>query len=139
MKIRLSIFSILLHGFFIVAANLFSIAIAFALIQIASLSAGKLMQSLIALSINIVIYIGVFKIMRAVQRELIEINDIAKMTTVYLISLAMLPAAFYPMYFLTQGHWSTFENVLAVWPFQIVANGICLLLNYSIVKKSPIG
>ena len=135
MKNWLSVLSIILHSFFVVATNLFSIGIAFAATQFTSLSSGRIGQAVMALVINLVIYVLVFKIMRVVQKELIEINEVAKLSTVFLVSLALLPAIFYPMYFLTQGYWSSFENVQAIWPYQMVANGLCLLTNYFIVKR----
>ena len=135
MKKRISILRILLHSFFLVSANLFSVAMAFAIVQIASLPADKVIQASIALSLNLLIYISVFNIMKGVQKEIMEIDDFSMMSTIFLVSLALLPAVFYPLHYATKGYWSSFNNLLAIWPYQMVVNGLCMVLNYFFLKR----
>lgn len=70
-----------------------------------------------------------------VQKEIMEIDDFFMLATILMISLALLPAIFYPLHYLTQGYWSSFDNLLATWPFQIVVNGLCLIMNYFIFSN----
>lgn len=135
MKKKISILRILLHGFFLVSANLFSVAIAFVVVQISSLPSDRIIQGSIALLVNLIVYVIVYKIMNGVQKSIMEVDDFSMLSTVFLVSLALLPAVFYPLHFITQGNWSSFENLLAIWPFQMIVNGLCLILNYFIFSK----
>ena len=135
MRKSITVLGVLLHGFFLVSVNLFSLAVAFAVVQIASLPPNKLLQSGVALSVNLIIYYLVYRLMKQVQKELIVIEDFAMFATVFLISLALMPAFFYPLHFATRGSWSTFDNILAIWPFQILANGLCLVFNFYILSR----
>jgi len=135
MKKSISIVSILLHGFFLVSLNLFSVATAFAIVQLTSLPSEKIIQASIALSVNLIIYIFVFSIMKAIQKELIEIRDFSMLATIFLVALALLPAIFYPLHYVSKGYWSSFDNLLAIWPYQIVVNGLCLVLNFFVLRR----
>jgi len=131
-----SLLRILLHGFFLISTNLFSIIAAFAIVQLASIDPDKLLQSSIALIINIGVYLLVFKMMHSVQEEIMKIDNFSMFAIILLISLALLPSVFYPLHFLTQGYWSSFDNLPATWPFQLIVNGLCLVLNYYIFSGS---
>lgn len=135
MNKRISILRILLHGFFLVSVNLFSIMVAFTFVQVTSLDTDRLIQGSVALVINTIIYFAVYKLMFNVQKEIMEIDDFFMLATILMISLALLPAIFYPLHYLTQGYWSSFDNLLATWPFQIVVNGLCLIMNYFIFSN----
>ena len=133
-----SLLRILLHGFFLISANLFSIITAFAIIQFVSTDTDKIIQSFIALIINVGIYIFVFRLMNGIQEEIMKIDDFSMFAIILLVSLALLPAIFYPMHYLTQGYWSSFDNLLATWPYQIVVNGLCLVINFFIMKRKSV-
>lgn len=135
MNKKISILRILLHGFFLVSANLFSVAIAFVVVQISSLPSDPIIQGSVALLVNLIVYILVYKIMIGVQKSIMQIDDFSMLSTIFLVSLALLPAVFYPLHFITQGNWSSFDNLLAIWPFQMIVNGLCLILNYFIISK----
>jgi len=135
MNKKTSILRIFLHGFFIVSANLFSIAIAFAIVHISSLPSDRFIQGAAALVVNLGTYAIVFKMMQGVQRQLMDIDNFFMLSTIFLVSLALLPSVFYPLHYLTQGHWSSFDNLLAIWPFQLLVNGLCLVLNYFVLSK----
>ena len=138
MNKRLSIFRILLHGFFLISVNLFSMIAAFAIIQFVSTDTDKIIQSFIALIINVGIYIFVFRLMNGIQEEIMKIDDFSMFAIILLVSLALLPAIFYPMHYLTQGNWSPFDNLLATWPYQVVVNGLCLVINFFIMKRKSV-
>lgn len=138
MNKRLSIFRILLHGFFLISVNLFSMIAAFAIIQFVSTDTDKIIQSFIALIINVGIYIFVFRLMNGIQEEIMKIDDFSMFAIILLVSLALLPAIFYPMHYLTQGNWSSFDNLLATWPYQVVVNGLCLVINFFIMKRKSV-
>ena len=135
MKSWSSLLRILLHGFFLVSANLFSIMVAFVIIQFFSSGPDKILQSSIALVINLGVYLVVFKLMNGIQREIMKIDDFSMFAIILLISLALLPSVFYPLHFLMQGNWSSVDNLLATWPYQLIVNGLCLVLNYFIFSR----
>ncbi len=130
-----SILRILLHGFFLISANLFSVMVAFVIVQVALLNEEKIVQSSLALIINIGIYWLVYKVMSRIQEEIMRIDNFSMFAIILLVSLALLPAIFYPMHYLTQGYWSSFDNLLATWPFQLVVNGLCLVMNYYLLQS----
>ncbi len=138
MNKRFSILRILLHGFFLISANLFSLIVAFAIIQFFSTDTDKVIQSFIALIINVGIYIIVFKLMNGIQEEIMRIDDFSMFAIIFLVSLSLLPAIFYPMHYLTQGYWSSFDNLLAMWPYQMIVNGLCLVINFFILKRKNV-
>lgn len=135
MKERASLLRILLHAFFLIAANLFSVMTAFTIVQIFVADADKILQSFIALVVNIGVYMAVYKLMKGIQPDIMKIKNFSMFAIILLISLALLPSIFYPMHYLIQGKWSSFENLLVTWPFQLIVNGMCLVINYYIIGK----
>ncbi len=136
MKDHSSILKILLHGFFLISANLFSIMAAVVIIQLTSFESNRLVQSSIALIINIITYLIVFKLMSGLQKDIMKIDNFSMFAIILIISLALLPSVFYPIHFLTHRDWGNIDNLLATWPFQFIVNGICLVLNLFILKSS---
>lgn len=135
MKTRSSLLRILLHAFFLISANLFSVMAAFAIVQIIAIDAEKILQSSIALIINIGVYLAVYKLMNGIQKEVMKIDNFSMFAIILLVSLALLPSVFYPMHYLTQGKWSSFDNLIVTLPFQLIVNGICLVINYFMLRK----
>lgn len=130
-----SLLRILLHGFFLISANLFSVMVAFVIVQVALLNEERIVQSSLALVINIGIYWLVYKVMSRIQEEIMRIDNFSMFAIILLVSLALLPAIFYPMHYLAQGYWSPFDNLLVTWPFQLVVNGLCLVMNYYLLQS----
>jgi hypothetical protein len=135
MNKRSSLLRILLHGFFLISANLFSVMVAFVIVRVALLNEEKIVQSSLALVINIGIYWLVYKVMSRIQDDFMRIDNFSMFAIILLVSLALLPAIFYPMHYLTQGYWSSFDNLLATWPFQLIVNGLCLVMNYFLLRS----
>ena len=129
-----ALFRIPLHGFFLISSNLFSVMAAFVIVQITEVQE-DLVQSTLALVINLGVYLLVYKLMNAVQVGIMKIDDFSMFAIIFLVSLALLPAVFYTMQYLIQGHWSSFDNLLAIWPFQIFVNGLCLVMNYFLLRR----
>lgn len=129
-----SLLRILLHSFFLISANLFSVMVAFVIVQVAVIDEEKIIQSSLALVINIGVYWLVYKIMHGIQEDVMKIDDYSMFAIILLVSLALLPTIFYPMHYLTQGYWSSFDNLLTTWPFQLIVNGLCLVLNFFIIS-----
>lgn len=130
-----SLLRILLHGFFLISTNLFSVMIAFVIVRVALLNEEKIVQSSLALVINIGIYWLVYKVMSRIQDDFMRIDNFSMFAIILLVSLALLPAIFYPMHYLTQGYWSSFDNLLVTWPFQLIVNGLCLVMNYFLLRS----
>jgi hypothetical protein len=136
MKSNSAILRILLHGFFLISVNLFSVMAAVVLMRAFSIPSNGILQSGIVLAVDLGIYILIYKVMNAVQKEVMRIDDISMLVVILLTSLALFPAVFYPIHYVTKGYWNSFENILAIWPFQLMVNGICLVMNYFIITKS---
>ncbi|MCK5705690.1 MAG: hypothetical protein KAI29_31290, partial [Cyclobacteriaceae bacterium] len=127
--------SVLLHGVFLVSANMFSAIVSFVVVQVLTLPSDRIIQSSIALIINLGIYFAVYKLMFGVQKEIMKIDNFSMFAILLLISMALLPSIFYPLHFLTQGYWSSVDNLLAIWPYQLIVNGLCLVLNFYILRS----
>jgi len=136
MKDHSSILKILLHGFFLISANLFSIMAAVVIVQLTSIEPNRPLQSSIALIINVITYLIVFKLMSGIQKDIMKIENFSMFAIILIISMALLPSVFYPLHFLTHGDWGNIDNLLATWPFQLTVNGLCLVLNLFILKSS---
>ncbi len=135
MKSWSSLLRILLHGFFLVSANLFSIMTAFVIIQFFSSGPDKILQSTIALIINLGVYLVVFKLMNGIQKEIMKIDDFSMFAIILLISLALLPSVCYPLQFQRKGTRRSADNSHATWPDQLMENRLCLVLNYFIFSR----
>ncbi len=136
MKENSAILRILLHAFFLISVNLFSIMVAVVGMYFLKNGNQELLQTAIALFINLGIYLLVFKLMSGMQSQVMLIDNIMMMIIILMSSLALFPAVFYPLNYLIRNEWSTFDNILEFWPFQLFTNGICLLMNYFIIAKS---
>lgn len=132
---KISVLSILLHGLFLVSLNLFSVIVAFAAMQTLYGQSDRLAQGIIALLVSFFIYFVVFRFMFGIQKEIMQIDNYTVLIIVLLVSLALLPAVFYPLHFLTQGTWSSIDNLYATWPFQLIVNGFCLFFNFHILSE----
>jgi hypothetical protein len=135
MQKQTAILRILLHAFFLISVNLFSVTMAVLILHLMKIDSNEMVQSGISLGINLLIYLAIDRLMKAMQSEVMKIDDFAMMTIVLLSSLALLPAVFYPLHFLIKNEWSSFDNVLKVWPFQLIVNGLCLVINFFILSK----
>ena len=94
------------------------------------------MQLSLALFVDVSIYYLVFRLMFGIQKEVMQIDDFTMLVIILICSLALFPIVFYPLNYLTQTEWSSFDEILKFWPFHLLATGICLLLNYFIITKS---
>lgn len=96
----------------------------------------ELLQSAVAMLVNFTIYTLVYWMMRGIEKEIIHINDFSMLAIILISSLALFPVVFYPIHFMIKGYWSSFENILAIWPFQLFVNGLCLVANYFIFGRN---
>ncbi len=94
------------------------------------------LQSGVALIINLGLYLIIYKVMSGIQKDVMKIDDFSMFAIILVTSLALFPAVFYPMHYLTNGNWSTFDNIMKIWPFQLVVNGLCTTLNYFFLSRS---
>jgi hypothetical protein len=135
MQKQSAILRILLHAFFLISVNLFSVAAAVLAIYLMKTDAGEMAQSGIALLINLMIYLLIYWLMRGIGAMIMQIDDFSMLAIILLSSLALFPAVFYPLHFLIKGAWSSFDDILSVWPFQFIVNGLCLVGNYFILSR----
>ena len=99
------------------------------------IDANEMIQSGIALIVNLLIYFLIYKLINGIQAEVMKIDDLSMMVIILLTSMALFPAVFFPLHYLTKNEWSTFDNILRIWPFQLIVNGLCLVMNYFVISK----
>ena len=105
------------------------------IVQLSGLGSEKIIQSSIALLVNTLVYFMVYKLMVGIHSDIMEIDNFSMLSIVLLISLALLPTLFYPIDFLMNGSWGSIDRMINTWPFQLIVNGICLVLNYFLLSK----
>lgn len=120
-----------------VSVNLFSIMVAFAIVIVFSLSDNKIVQATLALILNLIVYLAIYNLMCRVESTIMKVDNWSMLMSILMVSLAMLPVVYYPVYYFTHGGWSSFDNLMTTWPFQVIVNSLCLVLNFFIVGKRP--
>jgi hypothetical protein len=135
MQKQSAILRILLHAFFLISVNIFSVTAAVLVMYLMKIDGGEMTQSGIALLINLMIYLLIYKLMNGIGAMIMQIDDFSMLAIILLSSLALFPAVFYPLHFLIKGAWSSFDDILNVWPFQFIVNGLCLVGNYFILSR----
>ena len=53
----------------------------------------------------------------------------------YIFALIWLMIIFVPGYYLVQGYWPAFDNILMIWAFQLPTNFLTLFVVYEIIHK----
>ncbi len=134
---RSSLLPILLHGFFLVSVNLFSVMVAFVIIMGFSSGDDKIVHASLALILNVIVYLAVYSLMNQVEPAIMKINNWSMLMAILMVSLAILPIVYYPVFYFIHGDWSPFDNLMAIWPYQVIVNGLCLVLNFFVVGKTP--
>ncbi len=125
-----------MHGFFLVALNLFSIVFSIIVFRSVSFTEGGLVHGASLVMINLVIYLLVLWLMRGLHSDIMDVDDFSMLAGILVISLALLPVFYHPLYYLIKGYWSSLDNLIMVWSFQIVVNGLSLLLNRYWLNKT---
>lgn len=136
MKNRSAGVRIVLHSFFLISLNLFSVMAAVLFLHFVGEKSDEFWQTIAASLINLGLYVIIFKLMYGIQKEVMKIDDFSMLSIILISSLALFPAVFYPLHFLTKGYWNTFDNILEFWPFQLIVNALCLVLNHYFLSKS---
>jgi hypothetical protein len=121
---------IVLHGFFLISLNLFALMSAVIIMIIGGIQQGEWLRSVLALSVDLGIYILVFKVMAGIEKSLMQIDDFNMFAFILIASLALFPTIYYPMQYMIKGEWVNFNQILEIWPFQLIVNGLCLIVNY---------
>lgn len=121
---------IVLHGFFLISLNLFALMSAVIIMIIWGIQQGEWLRSVLALSVDLGIYILVFKVMAGIEKSLMQIDDFNMFAFILIASLALFPTIYYPMQYMIKGEWVNFNQILEIWPFQLIVNGLCLIVNY---------
>ncbi len=127
---------ILMHGFFLVVLNLFSIVFSIIVFRSVSFTEGGILHGVTLVTINLVIYLLVLLLMKGMKTDVMDVDDFSMLAGILMISLALLPVFYHPMFYLVKGYWSSFGNLTLVWSFQIVANGLSLVFNRYWLNKT---
>lgn len=125
----------LLHAAFLVVLNLFSQNFYVIASHIVSIHSGPIIQSVLTMLINVAIYAGVFHLMSVIDKEIMTIADFSMLAIIWLSSMALLPVFYYPLHYSISGSWNNFDFFLEFWPYQLIVNGLCLVMNFFIIKR----
>ncbi len=132
---KYDVVSMIMHGFFLTSLNLFAILLSFTLFVVFNPSNQLIFQAFTALFLNIALYYMVYFMMKRLGSSLMMIPDLGMLLATIGISLALLPVVFFPLSYLSQGYWISVDNLFVVWPYQLMANGICLIISFFVLKN----
>lgn len=125
----------LLHAAFLVVLNLFSHNFFVIASHIVSLHSGPIIQSVLTMLSNVAIYAGVFHLMSVIDKEMMNIADFSMLAILLLTSMALLPVFYYPLHYSISGSWNNFNFFLEFWPYQLIVNGLCLVMNFFLLNR----
>ncbi len=127
---------ILLHGMFLTVLDLCAIVFSVVLFLMAGINTSNVVyQTGLAVAVSLLLYFVIYYFIRTSGYDIMNLEDLKMTIVVLVISIALLPAIYYPMHYITHGYWSTLHNMLANWPFQLVVNSTCLAGNLYFVKN----
>ncbi len=126
----------LLHATFLIALNLFSVNAVFILSHVLSIHMGTIVQAISAILFNVAGYYLIFRLMASLGIKVMKIDDFSMLAIILLTSLALLPAIYYPLHYTIQGYWNSFDFFVEFWPYQLIVNGLCVVMNFFILIKS---
>ena len=121
---------IVLHAVFLIALNLFSLISGVIITVFLSSFQNELTQSGIALIFNVVFYYLIFKFMMGIEKEMMHIDNLSMIVVLLISSLVLFPVIFIPLQYMISGNWQSLEIAMNIWPFLLITNGLCLVINY---------
>ena len=121
---------IVLHAVFLIALNLFSLISGVIITVFISSFQNEMAQSGIALICNVIFYFLIFKFMMGIEKEVMHIDNLLMLVVMLVSSIVLFPVVFIPLQYMISGAWQSLEIAMNIWPFLLIANGLCLFLNY---------
>ena len=135
MKKDASLTRILLHAFFLISLNLFSSILALLIVQVFGVNSSTLLQSGIAIFLNFIVYLLIFGLMKGIDAKIMRIDDFQMLAIILISSMALLPVIYLPMNYLIKGYWVGIDQLFEIWPYQLVVNGLCVIMNFFVLSK----
>lgn len=127
---------ILLHGMFLTVLDLCAVVFSAVLLMIIGINAsGIVYQMVVAIAVGLLLYFAIYYFIRSGGYDIMQLEDLKMLVVVLVISMALLPAIYYPLHYVTHGYWSSFHSMLVNWPFQFMVNSICLAGNFYFIKS----
>lgn len=121
---------IILHAFFLIALNLFSLIAGVIITLLIGGFKHEVFQSGSAFVFNAIMYFLVFKFMAGIQKEVMHIDNFFMVIIMLISSVVLFPLVFIPLQYMISGNWQSVGAATNVWPFLLVTNGLCLSVNY---------
>lgn len=114
------------HSFLMTVFNLTSIIGGFCIFKAFKFSNQMIVQSFIAVIINIMILFVWYYVNNLYLKSLrIDLQTIKNLITVSLTGMLWTPFVFIPIHFVTQSYMTNFGNIIAIWIYQAV---LCIIL-----------
>jgi hypothetical protein len=120
----------LLHSLLLALVNIGAIIMAFGLYKLLKPPNQMAFQAPIAALLSISTFTLWIYLIACFHFEKMQIQNRNELVCIYFLTLIWMPVILIPLHYSTQGYWTSFSNILAVWIFQIPVNFITLLTSY---------
>ena len=128
----MTLFRVCLHSFVLTMTDLGTIILAFGfysiLRSIVTINQRVVQGSIAAILCIIIFALGSLAVSRLPIKTL-TLQGSSEMIWTYLAAFLWVPVIFMPLHYFTQGYITSFENIIAIWLFQIPVNMLALLIS----------
>lgn len=128
----------LVHAAVLATANLFGIWLGFLAFALSSTANQILVQVPVAVVVTVALFAAWIRLLGARGSARLRIDGARNWAWVYGLAPICAAVVFVPLHQITQGYWTAFSNLLALWTFQLVANGFAVAIAAAICARRTV-
>lgn len=118
----------ILHGFALVVITLVAMAVGFAVYRLVGLRNQIAVQVLTAGIVCVMVFAVWGFVVHRLSRGRLSLAGLKELGVAYAAALLWTPVLFVPVHYATQGHLTSFGNILSTWMFQVPFNLLALMV-----------
>jgi hypothetical protein len=122
----------ILHAAVLAAANLIGIWLGFLVYAVSETANQLLVQVPVAVQATVAVFAAWVRLLSARGSVRLPIRGTGDGAWIYGLAPLWAAVVFVPLHQVTQGYWTAFSNVLVLWSFQLIANGIAVAVALAI-------
>ena len=135
----MTLLRVCLHSFVLTITDLGTIILAFGFYSLLR-SIMSVNQRVVQGSIAAIFFIIIFSLWSLVVTRLptktLSLQGNRELVWTYFAALLWVPVIFIPLHYITQGYFTSFGNIIAIWLFQIPVNLFTMLISRKILNPS---
>ena len=135
----MTLLRVCLHSFVLTITDLGSIILAFGFYSIlrSIMSVNqRVVQGSIAAIFCIIIFALWSLVVTCLPTKTLSLQGNRELVWTYFAALLWVPVIFIPLHYITQGYFTSFGNIIAIWLFQIPVNLFTMLISRKILNPS---